>query len=90
MPVIQLPTPMRVYAGGQSEVMVQGQSVEAAMHDLMAQFPAMRPHLYNERGELRPFVNLFLGQVNIRDLQGLQTPLGAQDKVRLVPAIAGG
>jgi molybdopterin converting factor small subunit len=81
---------MRVYVGGQSEVPVQGQTVEAAMHDLMSRFPAMRPHLYNERGELRPFVNLFISQVNVRDLQGLQTPLGPQDKVRLVPAIAGG
>lgn len=90
MPFIQLPTPMRVYVNGQSEVAVKGQTVQAAMEDLVKQFPAMQPHLYNERGELRPFVNLFIGQVNIKELQGLQTRLASQDRIRLVPAIAGG
>lgn len=90
MPFILLPTPMRVYVNGQSEVAVEGQTVGDAMQDLMARFPAMRPHLYNERGELRPFVNLFVGQVHIKNLQQLETPLAPEDKIRLVAAIAGG
>jgi adenylyltransferase/sulfurtransferase len=81
---------MRTYVNGQIDVTVQGQTVGEAMHNLVEQFPAMQPHLYNERGQLRPFVNLFIGQTNIRDLQGLQTPLDPDDHLLLIPSIAGG
>ena len=50
----------------------------------------MRPHLTNTAGELRPFVNLFLGENNVRDLQGLATPLNDNDRLLLIPSIAGG
>ena len=90
MPVIRIPTPLRSYVNGQIEVSVQGQTVADAMEDLLNQFPAMRPHLTNSRGEFRPFVNLFLGENNVRDLQGLETPLNEGDKILLIPSIAGG
>ena len=61
-----------------------------AVESLLAQFPVMRPHLTNSQGELRPFVNIFLGRTNIRDLKGLVTPLTIDDKLNLVPSIAGG
>ncbi len=90
MPVLKIPTPMRSYVNGQSEVCVNGRNVAEAMESLLTQFPALRPHLTNSRGELRPFVNLFLGENNIRELQGLDTPLGEEDQLTLIPAIAGG
>ncbi|MFZ5911073.1 MAG: MoaD/ThiS family protein [Chloroflexota bacterium] len=90
MPTLKLPTPYRYYTAGQTEVPVRGADVGAAMRDLVAQFPALEPHLYNGDGQLRAFVNLFVGQDNIRDLQGLDTPLGEDDLLRLIPSIAGG
>jgi molybdopterin converting factor small subunit len=60
------------------------------MNSLVKQYPSLRPHLYNSEGNLRPFVNLFLGEENIKDLQGVETPLGEQDKLMLIPSIAGG
>jgi len=90
MPIIRIPTPLRFYVNDQSEVPVQGQTVAAAMEHLMTQFPSMRTHLYNSDGHLRPFVNLFLGEDNIRELQGLDTPLNESDKLILIPSIAGG
>ena len=90
MPVLRIPNSMRSYVNGQSEVPVQGRNVAEAMESLLAQFPALRPHLTNTRGELRPFVNLFLGENNIRELQGLDTPLRDFDQLVMIPAIAGG
>ena len=90
MPYLKIPTPMRSYVNGQSEVPVNGRNVAEAMEDLMTQFPALRPHLINSNGEFRSFVNLFLGENNIRDLQGLETPLGEADHLLLIPSIAGG
>ncbi len=60
------------------------------LNDLTVQFPAIKPHLFNEGGELRPFVNLFVGEHNIKDLQGVETPIKDGDKIMLIPSIAGG
>ncbi len=90
MTTIRIPTPLRSYVDGKSEVPVQGKTVADAMESLMTQFPTLRPHLTNGEGQLRPFVNLFLGENNVRDLQGLQTQLAEGDKLLLIPSVAGG
>ena len=90
MPVLKMPTPLRSYVNNQAEVKVTGATVGEAMQSLVAQFPALKLHLYNGEGQLRPFVNLFIGESNIKDLQGLGTSLGEDDKLLLVPSIAGG
>ena len=90
MPVLRIPTPLRPYTSGKSEVSVGGSNVAEALTDLTTQFPTIRPHLFNEGGELRPFVNLFLGENNIKDLQGVNTPIADGDKLVLIPSIAGG
>ena len=87
---LRIPTPLRPYAQGQSEVNVQGATVGAALNDLVAQFPALKKHLFTEDDELRPFVNLFLGDEDVRHLQGVDTPLEAGDKLMIIPSIAGG
>ena len=90
MPTLKIPTPLRYYTGGKAEVPVQGGTVQEAMGSLVEQFPALQPHLYSPEGKLRAFVNLFVGQDNIRDLQGLETPLAPEAQLRLIPSIAGG
>jgi len=90
MPTLRIPTPLRTYTGGESEISLQGETIEQAMNDLIEQHPAIKPHLFNDGGSLRPFVNLFLDDENIRDLQGLDTPLSDSDRLLLIPSIAGG
>ena len=90
MSKIRIPTPLRSYVNGQSEVTVSGASAGEAVESLLAQFPSLRPHLYNSEGQLRPFVNLFLGADNVKELQGLVTPLNETDTLILIPSIAGG
>ncbi len=90
MAVLRIPTPLRVYTGGQSEVPVQGSNVAEALDDLTRRYPDLRQHLFNGDNQLRPFVNLFLGENNIKDLQGVQTPINDQDRLMLIPSIAGG
>jgi len=90
MPLIRIPTPLRSYTSSQAEIQVQGQTVADAMEDLVIQFPNLRTHLYNGSGQLRPFVNLFLNEDNVRDLQGMQTSLKESDRLMLIPSIAGG
>ena len=90
MPVLRIPTPLRSYTAGQSEIPVAGDTVAEAMNDLMGQYPSLKPHLYNGTGALRPFVNLFVGENNIKDLQGVHTPIQDGEKIMLIPSIAGG
>jgi molybdopterin converting factor small subunit len=90
MPIVKIPTPLRSYVNGQAEVPVLGATAGAALEDMLVQYPAFRPHLCKADGSLRAFVNLFLNKSNIRDLQGLDTPLAPEDILNLVPSIAGG
>ena len=90
MPNLRIPTPLRTYADGQSEVIVNGRTAGEALNDLTDQYPALRPHLFNDERQLRPFVNLFINEENIRDLQGPDTPIQEDDKLILIPSIAGG
>ncbi len=90
MVILRMPTPLRSYTGGQSDIVVAGNTVNDAMNDLTRQFPALRPHLFSDDGRLRAFVNLFLNDEDIRHLQGTGTPLKEGDRLILIPSIAGG
>ena len=90
MPTLKIPTPLRSYTNGQAEVKVQGATVGDALGSLLEQYPPLKPHLYNGDQDLRAFVNLFVGENNIKDLQGLNTPLDENARVILIPSIAGG
>jgi len=90
MPVLRIPTPLRAYTNGQSDVTVNGSNISEALVDLTTQYPTIKPHLFNDGGDLRPFVNLFVGENNIKDLQGVNTPIKDGEKLMLIPSIAGG
>lgn len=90
MPLLRIPTPLRPFTSGKSEINVNGSNISEALADLTEQYPAIKQHLFNENGQLRPFVNLFLGENNIKDLQGVDTPIKDGDKLVLIPSIAGG
>jgi adenylyltransferase/sulfurtransferase len=90
MPTLRIPTPLRPYAAGNTEIPVQGETVLAALEDMLARYPDLRPHLFSGEGQLRPFVNLFVGEENIKDLQGVQTPVKEGDRLLIIPSIAGG
>ncbi len=90
MTILRVPTPLRPYTAGKSEIELQGTTVADAMGHLIELYPALKPHLYNGSGELRPFVNLFLNDENIKDLHGLETPIEESDRLMLIPSIAGG
>jgi molybdopterin converting factor small subunit len=86
---IRIPTPLRAFAGNQATVMVGGETVGAALSELVTQYPELRTHLYNGDA-LRNFVNVFLGEEDIRFLDGLDTPIAADASLRIIPSIAGG
>ena len=89
MPTIRIPTPLRAYAGGKSQVDVAGDNVGAALTDLTDNYPELRKHLFDGE-QLRSFVNIYLNQEDIRYLDGDETSLESSDTLLIVPSIAGG
>ncbi len=90
MTVVRVPTPLRPYTDGQKEVLVGAETVGKALDQLTEQYPALRQHLYDDTGGLRPYVNLFLNEEDVRGLDGQDTSLSEGDRLTIVPSIAGG
>jgi molybdopterin converting factor small subunit len=89
MPNFRIPTPLRPYSGGNSQVSVAGATVGEALNDLTGQFPDLRQHLYDGE-QLRSFVNIYLNQEDIRYGDGVETADGENDTLMIIPSIAGG
>jgi sulfur-carrier protein len=89
--VVHLPGTLRPLAGGQSRIALEaGPDVAAALGALYALHPGLRDRIQNERGELRRHVNVFVGAENVRDGQGLATPLAPGAELHILPAVSGG
>jgi sulfur-carrier protein len=91
MPVIvRIPTTLRPMAGGQSEVKVEGSTLREVLAALDAAHPGFQDRLFDDEGQLRRFVNVFVADDDVRFLQGLDTPVPDGETVSIIPAVAGG
>jgi molybdopterin converting factor small subunit len=86
---VRIPTQLRPLAGGASELTVEGETVGDVLKALDAAHPGFADRLFDESGALRRFVNVFLGEEDVRFLDGLNTPVAGQS-LSIVPAVAGG
>ena len=90
MITIHIPTPLRAYTEKQPKVSLSAQNVQEALDKLMEQYPSLSKHLQNDKGELRSFINIYLGDEDIRFLEKGQTVLQEGDELSIIPSIAGG
>ena len=87
---IRIPTALRKFADGRAAVQSRGATVGEVLDDLMEAYPGLAQRIYDEGGELRRFVNVFLGDEDIRFLDRLGTPVSEGAELSIIPAIAGG
>src|SRR5574337_369484 len=87
---IRIPTPLRGYTTGRSEVEVAATTVGEALAALGAAHEGLLARILTPEGTQRQFVNLFVGERNVRELAGLATPLTTGDVIAISPAVAGG
>ena len=90
MTTLKIPSPLRPYADGVSEINVQADNVGGALNQLAQTYPALQTHLFTEQGDLRAFVNVFLNDEDVRHLDGPNTAIQPGDRLMIVPSIAGG
>jgi sulfur-carrier protein adenylyltransferase/sulfurtransferase len=87
---IIIPTPLRQFAGGRAEIEVEATTAGEALEKLTTEFADLKKHLYNDQNALRNFVNVYVGDEDIRHLEGEATTVKDGDEIMIVPSIAGG
>ncbi|MGH2352320.1 MAG: ubiquitin-like small modifier protein 1 [Chloroflexota bacterium] len=87
---LRIPTPLRRLSGGEAELNVEGTTVSEVLAALERDHPGFHERLYDDRGEIRRFVNIYVAGEDIRFLKGLDTPLKEGEEISIVPAVAGG
>jgi MoaD family protein len=85
-----VPTALRGFTDRKAEIPLEGGTVGELLQALIARYPDIKPHLLDDSGALRGFVNVFVGERNIKSAEGLDTAVKEGDTVMVVPAIAGG
>ncbi|WP_203338497.1 MoaD/ThiS family protein [Nocardioides limicola] len=87
---VRIPTILRTYTGGESEVTATGDTLAAVLDDLDASFAGIKGRILDDNGDLRRFVNVYVGNDDVRFLQNLDTPTPAGTQISVIPAVAGG
>ena len=87
---VRVPTILRTYTAGESEVTAQGDTLAAVLDDLDARHSGIKARIVDETGELRRFVNVYVGNDDVRFLEGLATATPDGTKISVIPAVAGG
>jgi molybdopterin synthase sulfur carrier subunit len=87
---VRIPTPLRRITGGAARIDAEGATVREALNYLVTLHPELGDRVYDENGQLRRFINLFVSGEDIRFLNGLETPVDDGAELSIVPAVAGG
>ena len=87
---VKVPTILRTYTAGASQVSVSGSTLGDALADLDAQFPGIGARVLDDEGRLRRFVNVYVNDDDVRFLEDLATPTPAGSSISIIPAVAGG
>ena len=90
---VRIPTILRTYTGGESEVSAEGDTLAAVLDDLDAldaSYSGIKGRILDEAGKLRRFVNVYVGNDDVRFLDNLATPTPDGTQISVIPAVAGG
>jgi sulfur-carrier protein len=87
---VRVPTILRTYTKGESEVSADGSTLSEVLDSLDSSYPGIKGRVVDEQGKLRRFVNVYVGNEDVRFADGLQTTTPDGSQVSVIPAVAGG
>lgn len=87
---VRVPTILRTYTQGESEVTADGSTLSEVLDSLDSSYPGIKGRVVDEQGKLRRFVNVYVGNEDVRFAEGLDTQTPAGTEVSVIPAVAGG
>lgn len=88
--IVRVPTILRTYTGGAAEVPADGETLAGVLDALESAHPGIRARVLDDDGKLRRFVNVYVGDEDVRFASGLQTPTPSGSMISIIPAVAGG
>ena len=88
--LVRIPVPLRPFVDDAAVLDAKAETVGAALEQIGASYPGFLQRIVVGAGELRPYVNVFVGSDDVRSISGLETPLSDGDVVSIIPAVAGG
>ncbi|MBF0280779.1 MAG: MoaD/ThiS family protein [SAR324 cluster bacterium] len=88
--MIEIPSALTKYTNSQDEIQVEASTVGEAFEKLVSQYQDLKQHLYEENGNIRSFINVYLNDEDIRYADNLNTKAESGDSIQIVPSIAGG
>lgn len=90
MATVIIPTPLRKFTNNTARIDIDAGTIEETVKELTLNFPDLKKHLLDEKGQIRSFINIFVGDNDIRDLKQEKTSVKSDTLISIVPAIAGG
>ncbi|TDQ55158.1 MoaD/ThiS family protein [Actinorugispora endophytica] len=87
---VRVPTILRTYTKSEAEVAADGGTLKEVLADLEANFPGIRARILDDNGRIRRFVNVYVGDEDVRFADGLDTETPENSQVSIIPAVAGG
>jgi molybdopterin synthase sulfur carrier subunit len=87
---VRIPTILRTYTKGESEVDAEGETLSDVLESLDGSFPGIKGRIVDDQGQLRRFVNVYIGNDDVRFLDGLSTATPDGTQISVIPAVAGG
>jgi molybdopterin synthase sulfur carrier subunit len=87
---VRVPTILRTYTGGESEVTAEGATLAEVLDHLESSYTGIKARILDDNGALRRFVNVYVGNDDVRFLEDLATPTPDGTQVSVIPAVAGG
>jgi molybdopterin synthase sulfur carrier subunit len=90
MATIIIPTPLRKFTNNTARLNISGSNISELVQELTLNFPDLKKHLLDEHGHIRSFINIFVGEEDIRSMQQEKTSVKEDAVISIIPAIAGG
>jgi len=90
MAIVIIPTPLRKFTNNTARLEIEADTIAKTVDELTVNFPDLKKHLLDEQGQIRSFVNIFVGNDDIRNLKQGETIVAPDAVISIVPAIAGG
>ncbi|HUZ24376.1 MAG TPA: MoaD/ThiS family protein [Streptosporangiaceae bacterium] len=87
---VRIPTILRTYTGGAAEVATEPGTLREVLAGLDASYPGLTGRILDDAGKIRRFVNVYVGDEDVRLARGLDTEVSAGTQVSVIPAVAGG
>jgi molybdopterin synthase sulfur carrier subunit len=87
---VRIPTPLQKLTNNLPEIDSEGENIRDLLLNIIKKYPPLKERLYDEKGALRKFINIYVNEEDIRFLKGEDTPLKDGDVISIIPAIAGG